>query len=174
MQLFIPMIYLFQWDIYPNKLFIPLSYLSHWAIYSNELFIPMNYLSQWTIYPNELFIPMYYLSQWAIYPNVAIYPNKLFISMSYLSQYSYLSQWNIWDRGVKLPTHSFWGLTWEVILLSGKITLPRGTSTGLGKITSLATLGMLFSPNQSRFPLVKWFSLIRNYLPCKSSKRLRK
>ena len=70
----------------------------------------------------------------------------------------------------KQPTYSFWGLTLEVIFLPGKITLPWGISTGLGKITSLATLGMLFSPNQSRFPKVKWFSLVKNYLQSQSSK----
>ena len=42
-----------------------------------------------------------------------------------------------------------------------------GTSTGWGKITSLAALVMLFSPNQLRFPEVKRFSLITQ-LPPKS------
>ena len=55
------------------------------------------------------------------------------------------------------------GLNWLESFLPGKITLPRVISTGLGKITSLALLGMLFPPNQSRLPSVKWFSLVKNF-----------
>ena len=72
---------------------------------------------------------------------------------------------NIGDRGVKPPTHSLLRIYSGSNFFSGKITLPRGISTGLWKITSLALLGMLFSTNQSRFPSVKWFSLKKKLPP---------
>ena len=61
------------------------------------------------------------------------------------------------NKNLKL---SFYALVLRIYkggnFLSGKITLPRGTETGLGKIKSLTVLVMLFSPNQSQFPLVKY------------------
>ena len=62
---------------------------------------------------------------------------------------------NISDHGIKLPRDLFRVLTWEVISLPMKITLPLESLTGLGKMVHLATLRMLFFLNLSCFPLVK-------------------